>query len=261
MNRLGATSYVIPDEILPNVRFAADLVDDVELVLFESDDLCGLPGPETIRELGRIAEDRALSFTVHLPLDTWLGHEDETVRQRSVERCLRVMDRTVPLGPFAWVCHLHGGCIGPVRSAYLARWVRRCRESLVRLTQEVPSKKICVENLDYDFSSVSPVVRSLDLSVCLDVGHCLVHGHDAVGLLLEHLSRIRVVHLHGVRGNRDHLSLRHLDRKFLQRLLSGLAGHPGTTRVFTLEVFSRADLTESLEVAVSLPFFRSLCLP
>ena len=36
--RLGTTSYIIPDEILPNVRFLAGKVQDVELVLFEVDD-------------------------------------------------------------------------------------------------------------------------------------------------------------------------------------------------------------------------------
>ena len=30
--RLGTTSYIIPDEIVPNVQFLGPLVDDVELV-------------------------------------------------------------------------------------------------------------------------------------------------------------------------------------------------------------------------------------
>ena len=36
--RLGTTSYIIPADILPNVRYLADKVDDIELVLFEADD-------------------------------------------------------------------------------------------------------------------------------------------------------------------------------------------------------------------------------
>ena len=36
--RLGTTSYIIPNSILPNVRYLADKVKDIELVLFESDD-------------------------------------------------------------------------------------------------------------------------------------------------------------------------------------------------------------------------------
>jgi len=36
--RLGTTSYVIPADILANVRHLAGKVQDVELVLFEVDD-------------------------------------------------------------------------------------------------------------------------------------------------------------------------------------------------------------------------------
>jgi len=43
--RIGTTSYIIPDEIIPNVRFLAARVEDVELVLFEADEgMNNLPG-------------------------------------------------------------------------------------------------------------------------------------------------------------------------------------------------------------------------
>ena len=38
MFRIGTTSYVIPDDILPNVEYLASRVDDVQLVLFETDE-------------------------------------------------------------------------------------------------------------------------------------------------------------------------------------------------------------------------------
>ena len=48
--RLGTTSYIIPDDILPNARFLADKVDDIELVLFEVDDgPNNLPTPQTLK--------------------------------------------------------------------------------------------------------------------------------------------------------------------------------------------------------------------
>ncbi|MBD3421644.1 MAG: hypothetical protein GF398_16125 [Chitinivibrionales bacterium] len=40
---LGNTSFIIPDDILPNVRMQALLVDDIELVLFESPDQSNIP--------------------------------------------------------------------------------------------------------------------------------------------------------------------------------------------------------------------------
>ena len=39
--RIGTTSYIIPDDILPNVRFLAGRVKDVELVLFDIDEKSG----------------------------------------------------------------------------------------------------------------------------------------------------------------------------------------------------------------------------
>ena len=49
--RLGTTSYIIPGELLPNVNFLADKVDDIELVLFESDEITNLPDAATVRAL------------------------------------------------------------------------------------------------------------------------------------------------------------------------------------------------------------------
>ena len=50
--RLGTTSYIIPDDILPNARYLAGKVRDIELILFEVDDgPNNLPTPEVIDEL------------------------------------------------------------------------------------------------------------------------------------------------------------------------------------------------------------------
>ena len=54
--RLGTTSYIIPDDILPNARYLAGKVRDIELILFEVDDgPNNLPAPEVIDELSQIA--------------------------------------------------------------------------------------------------------------------------------------------------------------------------------------------------------------
>jgi len=36
--RPGTTSYIIPGEIEPNVRHLGGMVDDIEIVLFQSDE-------------------------------------------------------------------------------------------------------------------------------------------------------------------------------------------------------------------------------
>ena len=81
--RLGTTSYIIPDDLLPNARYLAGKVRDMELILFEVDDgPSNLPAPEVIEELSRLASQHDLTYTVHLPLDLKLGEdgsEDEVI--------------------------------------------------------------------------------------------------------------------------------------------------------------------------------------
>jgi hypothetical protein len=54
--RTGATSYIIPAELLPNVNFLAGKVDDIELVLFESDEITNLPETATVKALNKTAD-------------------------------------------------------------------------------------------------------------------------------------------------------------------------------------------------------------
>jgi hypothetical protein len=71
--RLGTTSYIIPAELLPNVIYLADKVDDIELVLFESDEISNLPDAATVKILKETAEQSDLTYTIHLPMDTWIS--------------------------------------------------------------------------------------------------------------------------------------------------------------------------------------------
>ena len=97
--RLGTTSYIVPDDIIPNVRFLADKIDDIELVLFESDEMSNIPTTDAVKQLGKLACANDLTYTVHLPLDIETGHESEIVRRRSVEKCRRIIELMSPISP------------------------------------------------------------------------------------------------------------------------------------------------------------------
>src|SRR6266542_4798324 len=106
--RLGTTSYIIPDDILPNARYLADKVSDIELILFEVDNgPNNLPSPEVISELSQIAIQHDLTYTVHLPLDLKLG-DDGAEHDQSLVKAKRVIDCTRRLDPWAYVLHLEG---------------------------------------------------------------------------------------------------------------------------------------------------------
>lgn len=250
--RLGTTSYILPDHILPNLAHLRHRVDDVEILLFESEELSALPGAEVVAEIARVGRESDLTFTVHLPLDLHLGSGDEAVRARSVAKCRRVFECMRPVAPFAWNLHLHGDQRGNPPSHDLPRWKEQCRRSLVEfLDGGPPSRQVCVEILDYDFEHVAELVRDLDLSVCVDIGHLLHRGGDVAAHLDRWMSRARVFHLHGVdAGGRDHRDLSHLPAGVAEDLAGRLCGLPsGDERVVTMEVFNAGDFERSVRTA------------
>ena len=247
--RLGTTSYIIPDDVLPNVRWLAPRVDDVELVLFESDACSNLPSPEAVRELRAIAADQALTYTVHLPLDAALGDADPAGRRRSLETCLRLFDRMEALSPTASVVHFTGDRRGPSPSADLPRWLACHRESLRELLARVDARHLCVETLEYPFELVLPLVEELDLAVCLDIGHLLLDGRDVMSHLARLGDRIRIVHAHGIVDGNDHRSLGFCRPDLLAavtRSLGETAERSERPVVMTMEVFSEPDFHDSM---------------
>ncbi len=247
--RLGSTSYVYEDDILPNVRRLARMVDDVELVLFEVDEYCNLPDPATVDELKRLAAAHGMTYTVHLPLDLRLAASDAQTQHPSIEKALKVIHVTRPLTPWAYVLHLDGD--EPLAAGTATAWARWRDESVRALEQLVPAagdpSLLCAENLErYPPDHIFPVLERLPVSLCLDVGHLWVQHRDPLPYLRTWLSRTRVVHLHGV-AERDHKSLLHAPPRSLRGVLDELyrRRYEG---VVTLEVFNQHDFFSSREV-------------
>lgn len=249
--RVGTTSYIEPDAVLPNVRFLAPLVDDVELLLFEAE----APSltPAEIAELGQLAARHGLTYTVHLPLDANLGAAEEAERNRATAAAGRAIALTRPLDPFAFVVHLCGEQKGPAPAADVNAWLANLEASVrALLAAGVPARRLCVETLAYAFEHVAPLVERLDLSVCLDIGHLLLSGFPPAEHVRRYWDRTRVVHLHGVQDGRDHRDISRLAPETLSLLWSHLRTAGAAERVVTLEVFNRADFERSLGVLAAL---------
>lgn len=247
--RLGTTSYIIPDDILPNARYLAGKVRDIELILFEVDDgPNNLPSPEVIRELTMIAQDHDLSYTVHLPLDLKLG-EDGSDRDQSLIKARRVIDCTGGLDPWAYVLHLDGKS---VRTSTDARLIRRWQDQSLRALEIVSdwaggADKLAVENLEtYPLDFVQPVLDRIPVRRCVDVGHLWLDGHDPIPYLQAALPRTRVIHMHGI-AERDHRSLAFMQQEKVSAVWRELI-RMNYQGVLTLEIFSEEDFASSLEV-------------
>lgn len=250
--RLGTTSYIIPDDILPNVRYLADKVDDIELVLFESKTASNLPDPKVVDALKILGEKNGLSYTIHLPIDIHTGHVDESVRQHSVERCRYIIELVKPLLPLAYILHLDGDQRGTVPSKDISRWLTNHRRSVHEILEAVEPEKICIETLDYPFELVEEIVQSLGLSVCIDIGHLLVSDENIESFLGRYLAKTRVIHLHGVQNGKDHKAIHHLDPSLLEQLFKRFARKNEANCVMTLEIFNEKDFQASLNTIACL---------
>jgi len=94
MIRLGTTSYIIEDTLGGNVRYLAPMVDDVELVLFETPEASNIPNIAEIDRLNGLASEYDLTYTIHLPVDARPGSRDEKARVSSVDLISRVIEQT-----------------------------------------------------------------------------------------------------------------------------------------------------------------------
>jgi sugar phosphate isomerase/epimerase len=247
--RLGTTSYIIPDDILPNARYLAGKVRDIELILFEVDDgPNNLPSAEVIDELSKIAQENDLTYTVHLPLDLKLG-EHGSERDQSLVKAKRVIDCTRGLNPWAYVMHLDGRA---VRTSTDAELIRRWQGHSVRALEIVSEwagspDRLAVENLEtYPLDFIQPVLDRIPVSRCVDIGHLWLDGHDPIPYLQAALPRVRVIHMHGI-AERDHRSLAFMPQEKVLVVWQELirAQYEG---VLTLEIFSEEDFLSSLEV-------------
>lgn len=245
--RIGTSSYIIPDDILPNVHWLADKVSDVELVLFDVDQYCNLPDPKQILELRKLAETFGLSYTVHLPLD--LSFSERTDDDASIKKALQVMRITHDLDPWAYVCHLDcSKTLGKRDENEIAAWQNNCMDAVDRLMHSFPAQdRLAIENLEsYPMEWNRPVIDNCQVSCCLDIGHLWLQKRNVMACLLEWLPITRVIHLHGI-GTRDHQSLTHMPvtevRQLMQYLLK--ENYQG---VVTLEVFNQKDFESSMDV-------------
>ena len=245
--RLGATSYVFPAGLAANAEALSDLVDDIELVLFEIEGNSNLPDPETIRALRSLARASGLSYTVHFPSGIRLGTADEGVRRKSVETCLRVFEETLPLEPAAYILHFEGDRRGGVPSQDMRRWVEALDHSVDELLRAgLPSELTCVETLDYPFELVEAIVAEHKLSICLDLGHLFLYGYSLQEYLDRYAQKCRVFHLHGIEGGEDHRHIGSIPKGDLFMFLKGFAEDTIEQRIVTLEVFDESDLMKSV---------------
>lgn len=239
--RLGATSYVIPGPVLDNVLLLAGTVDNVQILFFESSARSGLENTIDPTALNEIAHANSLTYTVHLPTDLRLGAADEELRRDSVDEILRVMDSLAELGPLSYDLHLN---LEPVART---EWLDHLDHSLGALADHLQERRslIAVENIDYPFELVLPLVTKHGLSVCRDFGHIARYRHNEKEAL-DLSPSVRHIHYHGCTNGKDHQPLSIEEQGRAEGLGETLLDI-GYSGVVTLEIYDISGLEKSLE--------------
>lgn len=239
--RLATTSFIFPAGYAENVRRLAPWVDEVELLLLERDHL---PDPPEIHDLGRLADTLDITYNVHLPMDVALGSRRTAERDRSVTALVRALERVAPLTATTHTLHLAAETTAD-DGMDAGAWQLRCMDSLRQVLQrtQIPSRRLSVETLEYDPGRLAPIVETLDLAVCIDIGHLIRYGHHLDSVISRFIHRTSIFHLHGVAAGNDHRSLAHLNDAAGAILAPILAHFKGSV---CLEVFKYQDFADSL---------------
>lgn len=242
--RLACPSFIYPDHIVPNVRMLGPFVDEIELLLFESEPAQYLPSIADIETLSQLAGEFDIRYNVHLPTDICLAAGSITERVRAADTVKRVIDLTAGLNPTTCTLHLPYTGNGYGEDA-VSRWEAALLESCEKMLDTgIDPAGISLETLDYPLHLLDRVISHFGFSVCLDLGHLLLYGEDPAEAFSRYGDITTMIHLHGVDGGKDHLALSRMAPPVLTEILAMLKGFD---KSLSLEVFSYEKLTDSLQ--------------
>jgi len=242
--KICCPSYVHPDHIIPNVRALGPFVDEIELILFESKPE-SLPTEKEIGVLETLAEDLDITYNIHLPIDLYLGSNENAERKKAIETLKSIFNLTAPLKPTTHTLHLiYEGHLDD--EDYRKEWKSHLFESLEGLMPTgLEGRSISIETLSYPLGWIDDILEAFDLSICIDVGHLILSGISLSETFKRYEDRLSIIHLHGVEGKKDHQSVDGLSESTWNLLLDAMKRFQG---VVSIEVFSFDPLAESLYV-------------
>jgi len=242
--KICTTSFIYPDHYIPNVKMLGPYMDEIELLLFESQGVDALPSRKVITELSRLAGEFALRYNVHLPTDISISDRNPARQQYAVETMIRVMDLVRPLDASALILHVPYS-----EESYDAHivenWRDRVRQNLAKILSAAQKQDIiAIETLDYPLELLEDIILDLDYMICLDLGHLMVYDYDLIEVFNKYSSKTPILHLHGVENAFDHTTLDRLSEQLASTVLQILKRFTG---VVSLEVFSFENLNSSLK--------------
>jgi sugar phosphate isomerase/epimerase len=191
-----------------------------------------------IKELKDLKDKYNLSYSVHLPLwSVELACPHPYIRNAGVNLTIDAIRTMEALEPETYVLHATGALVAeflrmdlpPFIDGFLARHMLKFSiEAIDQILTStgIASRKIAIECIEFPFELMDDMIKRMDLSICLDVGHILAgfSGKITIERFIEkYFSRISELHLHDAykrqNGEKhdvaDHLPLGHGDLDYV----------------------------------------------
>lgn len=250
--RLGTTSFIVPDHIIPNVKILGPYFDEIELLVFESRPKEVLPSSQDIDILTELSKQFDLTYNVHLPVDISLSKGSSAEREKAADLLLTILERFEPLKASTHTLHLdmpEENNVGKTDEKPAKQWVDQLEGHLDLFLSRLKNiHSISIETLDYDFSLIETQIRSRNLPICIDIGHGIKYNYDWYKIYRTAPEMVPLVHLHGVENMgeylKDHQGLDTMGVSELSNVISFLQMFTGTV---SLEVYNYYNLKSSLE--------------
>ena len=241
--KIGTTSFIYPDLYVPNVEMLGPYMDEIELLLFESDSVKTLITPQVLEDLMRLSQDLQVSYNIHLPTDRSISDPDKDIQNRTVDMLAYLIEQLAALRPTSYTLH-----IPPPEELnsddQLRSWLYVVYQNLKKMAGlGLPAHLIAIETLDYPFDLIADIIDELNYRICMDVGHLMLSGYDIERFFQRFEKKVSIIHLHGVLDGRDHLSLANLPAELLESFLKLLQKFKGTV---SIEVFAFNILVSSM---------------
>jgi sugar phosphate isomerase/epimerase len=253
---------VFGENLLENACLLAGMVDHIEIVLFYTPTLDNFLSVGEVRALKKLGVEEDMSFSVHLPAFLEIASPDRKKREKSVQLAIDLINIMDELNPMYHILHIPFSppTLMPVPGLYFTGehrdkfidWTQRAMESLEAIQHRVgQSNKILVENINYSPIFLECFWKLGLCEFCLDMGHLMLGRENVIKVTKQFMSVTREIHLHGVKGCQEHLSLAVLPKARVAKWVKLLveASYRG---VVNLEVFSQGDLETSMRMLMGL---------
>jgi sugar phosphate isomerase/epimerase len=164
--KISAPAMIFGHDIVENAEILAELVDNIEIVLFHTPVLNNFLSRADVQRLTQIGSRHGVSYTVHLPDSLEIASSSAAKRAKSVGRILELIESTAGINPRHFVLHvpITPPTLVPIPGLYLKSivhqqlqdWLKRATESLSTIVAECgPSADLLVENINIPLLSWS----------------------------------------------------------------------------------------------------------